>query len=303
MRDSVLLIRLQRVASALAPFRRAASVRAPFQRAARALAAIALCSPGAWALAASGIVEGRLTVGSDLTYPPYAFFEAGKPAGFDADFARLLAAKLSLQPVFVDTRFPDLILGLRAHRFDIVASALYMTPERAKLIDFIAYLKTGAALLVPAASSDAPATPQALCGKRVASIKGASWTPKLHKVTRELCQPTGRRAIEVLEFPSSPEALMALRSQAADAMMEDAAVAHAMLAQTNNAVKLSSTALLYPVVIGLGLHRDARQLQGQLQQALDQARASGEYAALLSRYGLQPPSPADIEAALAVPPK
>src|SRR6218665_3811767 len=146
MRDSVLLIRLRRAASALAPFRRAA----------RALAAIALCSPGAWALAASGIVEGRLTVGSDLTYTPYAFFEAGKPAGFDADFARLLAAKLSLQPVFVDTRFPDLILGLRAHRFDIVASALYMTPERAKLIDFIAYLKTGAALLVPAASSDAP---------------------------------------------------------------------------------------------------------------------------------------------------
>src|SRR6218665_2656979 len=155
----------------------------------------------------------------------------------------------------------------------------------------------------PAGGCDGPATPQALCGKRVASIKGASWTPKLHKVTRELCQPTGRRAIEVLEFPSSPEALMALRSQAADAMMEDAAVAHAMLAQTNNAVKLSSTALLYPVVIGLGRHRDARQLQGQLQQALDQARASGEYAALLSRYGLQPPAPADIEAALAVPPK
>src|SRR6218665_4226285 len=124
MRDSVLLIRLRRAASALAPFRRAA----------RALAAIALCSPGAWALAASGIVEGRLTVGSDLTYPPYAFFEAGKPAGFDADFAGLLAAKLSLQPGFVGTRFPDLILGLRAHRFDIVASALYMTPERAKLI-------------------------------------------------------------------------------------------------------------------------------------------------------------------------
>jgi len=39
---------------------------------------------------------------------------------------------------------------------------------------------------------------------------------------------TRRGEIKVLEFPTSPEALMALRSQAADAMIEDAAVAHGM---------------------------------------------------------------------------
>jgi polar amino acid transport system substrate-binding protein len=268
---------------------------------ARALAAFMLCAASPLAFAAATINADSLTVGSDLTYPPYAYMDAGKPAGFDADFSRLLASKLSLKPVFVDTRFPDLILGMRAHRFDAVASALYVTPERTKLIDFIPYLKTGASLVVLAASQYAPAGPEALCGKRVASIKGASWTPKLQKVSRETCQPKGQGEIKVLEFPTSPEAMMALRSQAADAMIEDAAVVHGMLAQSKDSLKLTSTTLLYPIVIGLGINKESKELQGALAGALQRARESGEYQALLARYGLEEPSAAEIQAALAGP--
>ena len=125
----------------------------PFKRAARYVTVAALCAASTWAHAAATIKVDSLTIGSDLTYPPYAYLDAGKPAGFDADFSRLLAGKLSLQPVFVDTRFPDLILGMRARRFDTVASALYVTPERAKLIDYVPYLKTGSSLLVLANSA------------------------------------------------------------------------------------------------------------------------------------------------------
>ncbi|MGO4331386.1 ABC transporter substrate-binding protein [Cupriavidus sp. 2TAF22] len=263
-----------------------------------AVAALILCAASTWALAASTIKADSLTIGSDLTYPPYAYMEAGKPVGFDADFSRLLAAKLSLKPVFVDTRFPDLILGMRARRFDAIASALYVTSERSKLIDFIPYLKTGASLVVLAASPYAPPSPEALCGKRVASIKGASWTPKLRKVSRETCRPKGEDEIKVLEFPTSPEAMMALRSQAADVMIEDAAVVHGMLAQSQNSLKVTSTSLLYPIVIGLGLHKEAQQLQGELKMALQRAHDSGEYQALLTRYGLEAPTAAEVQSAL-----
>ncbi|ADP13383.1 bacterial extracellular solute-binding protein, family 3 family protein 1 [Achromobacter xylosoxidans A8] len=268
---------------------------------AHALGAFMLCTAAPMAFGAATIKADSLTVGSDLTYPPYAYMDGGKPAGFDADFSRLLASKLSLAPVFVDTRFPDLILGMRARRFDTVASALYVTPERTKLIDFIPYLKTGASLLVLASSQYAPTGPEALCGKRVASIKGASWTPKLQKVSRETCQPKGQGEIKVLEFPTSPEAMMALRSQAADAMIEDAAVVHGMLAQSKDSLKVTSTSLLYPIVIGLGINKESKELQSALNGALQRARDSGEYQALLARYGLEEPSAAEVQAALAGP--
>ncbi|WAS57957.1 ABC transporter substrate-binding protein [Burkholderia ambifaria] len=241
---------------------------------------------------------GTLLVGSDLTYPPYAYLEAGKPAGFDAEFARLLARHLKLEPVFLDTRFPDLILGMKARRFDVVASALYVTPDRVKQVDFVPYLKTGASLLVAKGSAFQPKTPQDLCGKRVGSIKGASWTPKLRAVSQDTCKAAGRGEIAILEFPTSPEATSALMSKAVDVQIEDAAVAQGIPKQTNGRVDISSTTLLYPIVIGLGMTKGDGGLQGALERALNDAKRSGEYGSLVKKYGLQEPTAADVANAL-----
>ena len=241
---------------------------------------------------------GTLLVGSDLTYPPYAYLDAGKPAGFDAEFSRLLARHLKLEPVFLDTRFPDLILGMKARRFDVVASALYVTPDRVKQVDFVPYLKTGASLLVAKGSAFLPKAPQDLCGKRVGSIKGASWTPKLRAVSQNTCKPAGRGEIAILEFPTSPEATSALMAKAVDVQIEDAAVAQGIPKQTNGRIEISSTSLLYPIVIGLGVTKGDNGLQGALEGALNDAKRSGEYGMLVKKYGLQEPTPADVADAL-----
>ncbi|WP_175691297.1 ABC transporter substrate-binding protein [Burkholderia anthina] len=241
---------------------------------------------------------GTLLVGSDLTYPPYAYLDAGKPAGFDAEFSRMLARHLKLEPVFLDTRFPDLILGMKARRFDVVASALYVTPDRVKQVDFVPYLKTGASLLVAKGSAFLPKTPQDLCGKRVGSIKGASWTPKLRTVSQDTCKAAGRGEISILEFPTSPEATSALMSKAVDVQIEDAAVAQGIPKQTNGRVEISSTTLLYPIVIGLGVTKGDSGLQSALEGALNDAKRSGEYDSLVKKYGLQEPTPADVASAL-----
>ena len=230
----------------------------------------ALCAASTWAHAAATIKVDSLTIGSDLTYPPYAYLDAGKPAGFDADFSRLLAGKLSLQPVFVDTRFPDLILGMRARLryrgLGAVRDAGARQADRLRALPEDRFLAAGAGQQRLRAHGARGVVRQA-CGLD----QGASWTPKLQKVSRETCQPKGQGEIKVLEFPTAPEAV-ALRSQAADVMMEDAAVAHSMLSQTQNAVKVSSTSLLYPVVIGLGLNKDAQELQAQLKRRWRGAR-------------------------------
>lgn len=241
---------------------------------------------------------GTLLVGSDLTYPPYAYLDAGKPAGFDAEFSRMLAHHLQLEPVFLDTRFPDLILGMKARRFDVVASALYVTPDRVKQVDFVPYLKTGASLLVAKGSAFLPKTPQDLCGKRVGSIKGASWTPKLRAVSQDTCKPAGRGEIAILEFPTSPEATSALMAKAVDVQIEDAAVAQGITKQTNERIEISSTTLLYPIVIGLGVTKGDSGLQGALEGALSDAKRSGEYGSLVKKYGLQEPTPADVAGAM-----
>ncbi|MCO4877403.1 ABC transporter substrate-binding protein [Paraburkholderia caribensis] len=250
------------------------------------------------AAAAGTVAPESLQIGADLTYPPYDYLDNGTPAGFDPAFMGKLATHLKLKPSFVDTRFANLILGVNANRFDVIASALYVTPERAKQIDFLPYLKTGGSLLALSGAGFAPKTPEDLCGKRVSSIKGASWIPKLADVSGKVCVPAGRGAIDVREFETSPEAAQAVLSHAVDAQFEDSAVAQITANRLGGRVAITSTVPLYPVVIGLGVKKGNDALLSQLKTALASMKSSGEYAALLKQYNVAEPTGGDIALAL-----
>jgi polar amino acid transport system substrate-binding protein len=244
------------------------------------------------------IASGTLTIGSDLTYPPYAFMDGDAPAGLDPDFMKTLASHLQLKPQFVDTRFANLILGINAKRIDIIASALYVTPERAKQIDFVPYFKTGGSLLALTGSGFTPATPEALCGKRVSSIKGASWIPKLAKVSQDTCATKGLAAIDVREFETSPQASQALLAHAVDAQFEDSAVAKMTVDKMGGRLAITSTTPLFPVVVGLGVAKSDPALLAAVKGALDTMKHDGEYATLLKRYNVAEPTGAEIAQAL-----
>ena len=260
---------------------------------------LACMAPLVSAADSKGVLKaGELSIGSDLTYPPYTYLDQKQPAGFDPEFMGLMGKQLGLTPRFLDTRFANLILGVNAQRFDVVASALYVTPERAKQVDFISYLKTGHSLMVRSNGDFQPLQPEELCGKRVASIKGASWVPKLNKVSAEYCIPAGKPAIQSREFPTSPEAAQALLAQAVDVQMEDAAVAKITAEKLPGKIQISSKELIYPVVIGLAIRKGNHPLLDELNGALAAIRQDGSYGALLARYNLAEPNSEEISAAL-----
>ncbi|MFV3291587.1 ABC transporter substrate-binding protein [Pseudomonas sp. NY11955] len=264
--------------------------------------ALAFCAVQAQA-AESTLQPNHLSIGSDLTYPPYTYLAQGKPAGFDPEFMTLLSKQLKLTPQFQDTRFANLVMGVNARRFDVVASALYVTPERAAQVDFLPYLKSGASLMIRTGDSFHPQRPEDLCGKRIGSIKGGSWIPKLMALSESYCQANGLPPIDSREFPTSPEAAQALLAKAVDVQFEDAAVASITADKLKGRIAISSQALIYPVVIGLAVRKGNESLLGELQQGLAAMKASGEYQALLSRYNLAEPSPAEVAKALGQPPQ
>ena len=269
-------------------------------RVAKCAAALALFA-ASHAFASTGaptVAPAKLTIGADLTYPPYDYVQDADPAGFDPAFMTKLAGHLKLQPGFVDTRFANLILGVNANRFDVIASALYVTPERAKQIDFVPYLKTGGSLLALSHTGFEPKKPEDLCGKRVSSIKGASWIPKLNDVSKQVCTPAGRGAIDVREFETSPEAAQAVLSHAVDAQFEDSAVAQMTVNKLGGRVAITSTTPLYPVVIGLGIKKGNDALLAQLKSAFASMKQLGEYQALLKQYNVAEPTGNDIAQAL-----
>jgi ABC-type amino acid transport substrate-binding protein len=82
------------------------------------------------------ITEGKLRVGSDIPYPPFEFGRAPDYQGIDVDVVNEVAKKLELEVEFVKTPFDTIFRNLAQGRFDMVASATTITPEREKEVDF-----------------------------------------------------------------------------------------------------------------------------------------------------------------------
>jgi polar amino acid transport system substrate-binding protein len=81
--------------------------------------------------------EGKLSMGSDTTYPPFETIgDDGKPVGFDVDIATEIAARLGLELDITSVKWEGIIPGLKTGDYDMVMSAMTITPERQAEIDF-----------------------------------------------------------------------------------------------------------------------------------------------------------------------
>ncbi|BCJ86710.1 ectoine/hydroxyectoine ABC transporter substrate-binding protein EhuB [Effusibacillus dendaii] len=81
--------------------------------------------------------QGYVTVGF-ANEKPYAYAAPdGKLTGEAVEVARAVLKNLGIKEVNgVLTEFGSLIPGLKAKRFDIITAGMYITPERAKQVDF-----------------------------------------------------------------------------------------------------------------------------------------------------------------------
>lgn len=238
---------------------------------------------------AQTLKKGELTVGIDLTYAPYAYLN-GNPSGFDPDLMRLIGEKLNLKVVFKDTRIENIIIGLNSDHYDVIASALYVNPQRAQQVLFLPYLQTGGVLVVRKEESYRPLSLQDLCGKKISSMKGAAWIPKLNEVTKNFCSKKNKQAIEVKEYPSAPEATQALLSKGVDVQYEDAAVAKMLVDKLGDKLEISNQEMIDPVLIGLAFKKENSTLKNQIAKVIQELRNSGEYQQLLDKYNLAYPS-------------
>jgi polar amino acid transport system permease protein len=240
--------------------------------------------------------DETLRIGSDLTYPPYAYMKDGVATGFDPDFLRAMAVELEMRPEFVDTRFEQLITSLKSDHFDVVASALYITPERAKQVDYIPYFTTGNSIVMP--TSSAPVTDAAgLCGMSVAVIKGGEVATQLRGAASSACTSEGKAAIDVRDFTADSEGTQALLAGQVKAQVTDAAVAKTAVDSTTG-LAITSKELLFPVPVGLAVAKGNSSLEQQLRDGLAAMKSRGTYQQLLDKYNLAEPSDAQVAVAL-----
>ena len=99
---------------------------------------------------------GVLQVCTDMPYAPFESMSKGKPVGFDVDLVQAVADRLELDLKMVDTGFDDIASGasLNKDECDVAISAMTITGERARVLDFSSpYFDAEQAMVVPGDSN------------------------------------------------------------------------------------------------------------------------------------------------------
>ena len=80
--------------------------------------------------------RGEIRIGVSIFVPWTMKDKKGNLIGYEIDMANRLAEDIGVKAKFVTVPFKEVIQGLRDDRFDIIMDGLYITPQRALVINF-----------------------------------------------------------------------------------------------------------------------------------------------------------------------
>lgn len=233
--------------------------------------------------AISTIEEGKLTVGSDIPYPPFEFRDGGELQGLDIDLMRAVAERIGFsedQVEFVDTDFDTIFSQLAQGRFDAVVAASTITPEREEEVNFSDPYYAAQQSLTVAADSDIATTDDLAEGQVVGvqdGTTGEMWAE----------ENLAGQGVEIRAFPEGPDGYTALEAGQVDGVINDEPTALAEVAGRPglSVVQTIETGEFY----GIAVNPDNEELLEAINEALAEIIEDGTYDEIYAAYADLPP--------------
>jgi len=99
------------------------------------------------------VKRGTLKVGTNPTYIPFEMTnKRGEIIGFEIDLLREMSRALGVKLELVSSPYAELLPGLLANKFDLIASGMTLTQQRNLRLNFSdAFIVVGQTLLIPLA--------------------------------------------------------------------------------------------------------------------------------------------------------
>lgn len=233
----------------------------------------------------SELDDGELLIGSDIAYPPIESFEEGtdKPVGLDIDIAQALAAELGVDVKFEQVAdFAGIVGDLKSKRYDIVMSAISITPEREAEIGFVPYFgPVGTGILVQKGNPEGIETLEDLCGRKVAAQVGTYQVEQMDALNADTCKDN---QIDIQTFPDNPAAVQELTLGRVVAELADDPVAAYSASQSGGDLEVAATGF-ESATYGIGVRKDSTALKAALGAAFQVIVDSGKYADILDDWG------------------
>lgn len=218
-----------------------------------------------------------LAIGTDATYPPFESVDpsSGRVVGFDIEVAQAVAARLGVKAEFTVVPFDGIIPGLKAGKYDLVVSAMTITPERARQVRFTApYVVAGQSVAVRAGETSIQGAAD-LTGRRIGCQLGTTGELEAKKVP----------GAEIVSFDAIGSAFRDLENGNLDAVIADTPTSRIFI-RDHPTIRLAGEPLTREE-FGMAVRLQDADLHSSIDQALQDLRASGEMRAIEERWGLR----------------
>jgi polar amino acid transport system substrate-binding protein len=232
------------------------------------------------------ITTGTLTVGSDTTYPPQEYIDTttNHATGFDVDLITAIGMRMGLQTIVMTTSFDTIINSLVAKRFDVVISAVSVTPERQKKVDFVPYFNAGESLLVKNGNPLNIKSTADLCGQPVGVQNGTIEQTDLN-TANDACKKAGKAAIQITALTNQTDVIQLLASSRVVATYQDSPVTDYFNKQHPGQFAVGGS-VINAGLEGIVVRKGDTAMFNAIQTALNQLKANGTYNSLIQKWGL-----------------
>jgi len=226
----------------------------------------------------------ELRYGVEAEYPPFeSRNSAGELEGFDIDLGNAICKAANLKCSWVETSFDALIPGLVAKKFDAINSAMNITEQRRKSVDFTQPIYRIPSQLVGKSGSGMEPTAEGLKGKTIGVLQGSIQ----ETYAKEHWEKHG---VTVVSYKDQNMAWGDLLNGRIDASLVMSAAGQAGFLSKPQGKgfgfvgKPVSDDTILGSGIGYGLRKGDAETKKQLDAAIDKVRADGTITTLAKKY-------------------
>lgn len=230
---------------------------------------------------------GVLVGGSDNAYAPWEYLagaDGQTPEGIDIDLANAIAATWGVTYESQTSPF-EAILPALGSKYDVGISALTISNERMKAVNFVSYYR-GARTWMVRAGNPTGFDPADICGSTLALQSGSSQEKAVFAMN-DACVAAGKPAAVLLPFKAQPEAQTRVAAGGADATIAGGAqIAYAALQSKGMLETIPAVGeITRPGLNGIAVPKDDPELAQLLADTLNQLIADGTYEKVMSHWG------------------
>ena len=214
-----------------------------------------------------------LKVGTDATYPPFeSTDQSGKYVGFDMELIQMIADEMGMTLKIQSVNWDGIIPGLMNGNYDCLISAMTITSDRKKQIDFSTPYFTIRQAIVVTADNTTVKGPEDLIGKTITAQNGTTGDLYASKI----------KNVKMKRFDTNPLAIQELLNKNADAAVMDDLVA-VIAKKSNPALKVIPIQDIEKEDYGIGVKK-GNPLLGKINKALDTLKKNGKLGELTKKY-------------------